>query len=254
MDLKVFAAPLAFALIAASPAAQAQSSDRINNVVLVHGAFVDGAGWEPVYRQLRAKGYKVSVVQHPTRSLAGDVAATKSVLDSLDEPAVLVGHSYGGVVVTEAGNDAKVARLVYIAAFAPDAGESVQTLSSKPAPGATPPPILPPVDGFLLIDKSRFAAAFAADVPAPRAAFLADAQLPWGVEAFAGAVTTAAWRHKPSWFLVAGDDRMIPPDAQRGMAQRAGAAVSEVRSSHAVYESMPTEVVAIIEKAATGRR
>lgn len=240
--------------VAFGAAAPTQAADaRINNVVLVHGAFVDGSGWQPVYRQLKAKGFKVSIVQHPTSSLAADVAATRAVLAAQDGPAVLVGHSYGGVVVTEAGNDAKAARLVYLAAFAPDQGESVAALAGKPQPGAPVPPILPPANGLLLLDKAGFAAAFAADLAPERAAFLADAQQPWGVQAFAGAVTAAAWKTKPSWYLVATEDSMIPPEAQRGMARRAGAMVAEVPSSHAVYESRPDEVVALIERAAAGK-
>ncbi|HSI49431.1 MAG TPA: alpha/beta hydrolase [Ideonella sp.] len=236
------------------PESQAAApAERIRNVVLVHGAFVDGGGWEQVYRLLSDKGYKVSVVQHPTLSLAADVAATKAVLDAQDGPVVLVGHSYGGVVVTEAGNDPKVARLVYIAAFMPDKGESVQKLIGEPSPGAPPPAILPPVNGFLWIDKARFASAFCADLPAPRAQFLANAQVPWGVAAFAGEVTTAAWRDKPSWSLVAQEDHMIPPDAQRGMSKRAGAVVVEARGSHAIFESKPAAVVALIERAAMNR-
>jgi pimeloyl-ACP methyl ester carboxylesterase len=230
-----------------------RAADRINNVVLVHGGFVDGGGWEPVYKALTAKGYHVSIVQNPTTSLAADVAATKAVLDAQDGPVVLVGHSYGGVVITEAGNHPKVARLAYIAAFAPDKGESVQKLIANPAPGAPVPPILAPVNGFLLLDKAKFPAAFAGDVAPARAAFLASAQVPWGVDALAGEVTEAAWRSKPSWYLVATSDKMIPPDAQRGMSKRAGATVVEAEGSHAIYESKPADVAALIDKAATSR-
>jgi pimeloyl-ACP methyl ester carboxylesterase len=222
----------------------------IKHVVLVHGGFVDGSGWEAVYKLLKAKGYNVSVVQNPTTSLAADVAATKAVLDAQDGPVILVGHSYGGVVITEAGNDPKVARLVYIAAFAPDKGESVQSLIGNPAPGSGPP-ILPPVNGFLMLDKNKFAASFAADVPPERAAFLANAQVPWGVDALAGAVTQPAWKSKPSWYLVSTEDKMIPPDAQRGMSKRAGSTVVEVAGSHAIYESKPAAVASLIETAST---
>jgi pimeloyl-ACP methyl ester carboxylesterase len=228
-----------------------QAAERVNNVVLVHGGFVDGGGWEPVYKLLKAKGYNVSIVQNPTTSLAADVAATKAVLDAQDGPVVLVGHSYGGAVITEAGNDAKVTRLVYIAAFAPDKGESVQKLIGNPPPGAPVPPILPPVNGYLMLDRAKFAAAFAGDVAPERAAFLASAQVPWGVDALAGEVTEAAWHVKPSWYLVTKDDKMIPPDAQRGMSKRAGATVVETAGSHAIYESRPATVAALIEKAAT---
>lgn len=234
----------------ADPAPQAD----VHNVVLVHGGFVDGGGWAPVYKLLTAKGYHVSIVQNPTTSLAADVAATRAVIDAQDGPVVLVGHSYGGVVISEAGNDPKVTRLVYIAAFAADNGESVQKLIANPPPGAPVPPILPPVNGFLMLDRAKFPAAFAGDVKADRAAFMADAQVPWGVEALAGEVTTAAWHVKPSWYLVTKDDKMIPPDAQRAMSKRAGAAVTEVSGSHAVYESRPADVAAIIEKAAMSKQ
>ncbi len=239
-------------LLAGSAAAFA--AERVNNVVLVHGGFVDGGGWEPVYKLLKAKGYNVSIVQNSTSSLANDVAATKAVVDAQDGPVVLVGHSYGGVVITEAGNDPKVTRLVYIAAFAPDAGESIKKMIANPAPGAPVPPILPPTNGYLLLDKSKFAASFAADVKPERASFLAAAQVPWGLEAFGGEVTTASWHSKPSWYLVTQEDKMIPPDAQRGMSKRAGATVVETHGSHAIYESKPAAVAALIEKAATSQQ
>jgi hypothetical protein len=162
-----------------------------------------------------------------------DVAATKRVLDQQDGPAILVGHSYGGVVITEAGNHPKVAALVYVAAFAPDEGESVASLIANPPPGAPVPPILPPQDGFLLLDRAKFADAFAADLDPKVAAFRADSQVPWGVAALEGAVGQPAWRSKPSWYLVATDDKMIPPPAQHTMSTRAGASVSEVKASHA---------------------
>ena len=220
-------------------------------VVLVHGGFVDGSGWQAVHQQLRRDGYTVRVVQNPTTSLRDDVAATRRVVASLDGPVVLVGHSYGGAVITEAGNDPKVAGLVYVAAFAPDAGESVATLIKDPPPGAPVPPILPPQDGFLLLDGTKFAASFAADLDPRTAAFMAESQVPWGLDALNGAVTQAAWRSKPSWYLVATDDRMIPPPAQRMMAKRAGATVSEARGSHAIYVSDPTAVAGLIATAAT---
>jgi pimeloyl-ACP methyl ester carboxylesterase len=215
-------------------------------VVLVHGGFVDGSGWEGVYKLLKNDGYKVSIVQNPTITLAEDVAATKRVIAAQDGPVILVGHSYGGAVITEAGTDPKVARLVYIAAFAPDAGESVSSLIANPAPGAPVPPILPPVDGFLLLDSAKFAASFAADVDADLAAFMADAQVPWGLDALGGAISEPAWKTKPSWYLVATDDRMIPPPAQRLMSERAGATVVEAAGSHAIYVSQPRAVAALI--------
>jgi pimeloyl-ACP methyl ester carboxylesterase len=224
----------------------------ISNIVLVHGGFVDGSGWQGVYDQLTADGYRVAVVQNPTLSLDGDVAATHQILDGLDGPAVLVGHSYGGVVITAAGNHPNVAALAYIAAFAPDKGESVSSLIADPPPGAPVPPILPPNNGFLFLDRDKFAASFAADVPAKLAAFMADSQVPWGVDALGGTPAEPAWRTKPSWYLVATDDHMIPPPAQRAMAERAGATVSETPGSHAVYVSRPAVVAAVIAQAAQG--
>jgi pimeloyl-ACP methyl ester carboxylesterase len=224
----------------------------VRNVVLVHGGFVDGSGWEGVYHALKQDGYTVAVVQNPTISLADDVAATKRVIAALDGPVVLVGHSYGGAVITEAGTDPKVTRLVYIAAFAPDAGESVNSLIKDPPPGAPVPPLLPPQDGYLLLDKTRFPAAFAGDVSPEKAAFMADSQVPWGVDALGGTISQPAWRSKPSWYLLTTEDKMIPPDAQRFMSRRAGATVVEVKGSHSVYVSQPQAVAALIETAATG--
>jgi pimeloyl-ACP methyl ester carboxylesterase len=220
------------------------------SIVLVHGGFVDGSGWEGVYNILKRDGYNVAIVQNPTRSLADDVAFTKRVVAAQTGKSLLVGHSYGGVVITEAGNDPKVAGLVYIAAFAPDKGESVSSLIANPAPGAPVPPILPPQDGYLLLDQSKFAASFAADVDEAKAGFMAVSQVPWGVDALGGAITSPAWKTKPSWYLVAKDDRMIPPPAQRAMSQRAGAKVVEVPGSHSVYVSQPQAVADLIKQAA----
>ena len=222
----------------------------MNNIVLVHGGFVDGAGWEGVYKILKRDGYKVSIVQNPTLSLAGDVAATKLILAAQDQPVILVGHSYGGVVITEAGNDPKVAGLVYIAAFAPDKGESVAALIKDPPPGAPVPPILPPQNGYLFLDNAKFAASFAGDVDPEEAAFMADSQVPWGVDALGGTISEPAWKTKPSWYLVSADDRMIPPPAQRFMSERAGATVVEEKGSHSIYVSQPKAVAALIAKAA----
>jgi pimeloyl-ACP methyl ester carboxylesterase len=224
----------------------------VKNIVLVHGGFVDGSGWQGVYNALKKNGYVVTVVQNPTLSLADDVAVTKRVLATQNGPVILVGHSYGGVVITEAGNEPKVAGLVYIAAFAPDKGESVAALIKDPPPGAPVPPILPPQDGYLFLDKTKFQAAFAADVSPDAAAFMADSQVPWGVEALSGAINQPAWRTKPSWYLVSTEDKMIPPDAQRAMSKRAGSTVVEVKGSHAVYVSQPQAVAVLIEKAAMG--
>jgi len=224
----------------------------VSNIVLVHGGFVDGSGWKGVYQILRKSGHAVTVVQNPTTSLADDVAVTKRALDQQSGRAVLVGHSYGGAVITEAGNHPTVAALVYIAAFVPDRGESVNTLIADPPPGAPVPPIVPPRDGFLFLDKDKFAASFAADVDPDLAAFMADSQVPWGVDALSGEITEPAWRTKPRWYLVTTEDRMIPPDAQRQMAQRAEATVVEVGASHSVYVSQPDAVAAIIETAVDG--
>ena len=221
-------------------------------IVLVHGGFVDGSGWEDVYKSLKKDGYAVGIVQNPTLSLADDVAVTRRTIAEQGKPVVLVGHSYGGAVITEAGNDPKVAGLVYIAAFAPDKGESVASLIKDPPPGAPVPPILPPQAGFLFLDASKFAASFAADVPKDKADFMAQSQVPWSLEALNGAVTQPAWRTKPSWYLVATDDKMIPPEAQRSMSKRAGSTVVEVKGSHAIYVSRPDAVAALIEQAAKG--
>jgi pimeloyl-ACP methyl ester carboxylesterase len=219
-------------------------------VVLVHGGFVDGSGWEGVYRILRKDGYSVSIVQNPTISLSDDVAATRRIVAAQSGRVILVGHSYGGAVITEAGNDPKVAGLVYITAFAPDRGESVSTLIKDPLPGAPVPPILPPQDGYLFLDKAKFPAAFAADVDAERAAFMADSQVPWGVGALSGTISEPAWKTRPSWYLVTTDDKMIPPSAQRFMSKRAGSIVVEVAGSHAIYVSQPDAVATLIERAA----
>jgi pimeloyl-ACP methyl ester carboxylesterase len=230
---------------------QADTNAGIKNVVLVHGGFADGSGWQGVYTALKRDGYSVSVPQHPTISLADDVAVVRRAIDALEGPVVLVGHSYGGAVITEAGTHPNVAALVYIAAFAPDAGESVQTLIANPAPGAPVPPILPPQDGFLFLDAAKFPAAFAADVDRETAEFMGDAQVPWGIEALTGTITTPAWRSKRSWYLVATEDKMIPPDAQRAMATRAGATIVEAAGSHAIYVAKPQPVASLIVQAAT---
>lgn len=226
------------------------SANTSHRIVLVHGGFVDGSGWQGVYDLLTADGYRVSIVQNPTLSLEDDVAVTTRTITSDERPVILVGHSYGGVVITEAGTHDQVDALVYIAAFAPDKGESVNTLIANPAPGAPVPPILAPRDGFLFLDRDRFAASFAGDLPPAQAAFMADSQVPWGVDALAGTVSEPAWRMKPSWYLVATDDRMIPPPAQRAMAERAGATTTEAPGSHSVYLSQPQAVAELIKQAA----
>src|SRR2546422_9074464 len=241
---------LALGATAAPVQGQAQLAMQRPTIVLVHGGFVDGSGWEGVFKRLRKNGYTVTIVQNPTTSLSDDVAATRRAIAASSGPEILVGHSYGGVVITEAGNDPKVVGLVYIAAFAADKGESVAKLIQNPAPGAPAPPILPPQDGFLFLDKARFAASFAADVDAPLAALMAQSQVPWGVNPVNRAVTAASWRTNPDLYLVATDDRMIPPVAQRFMSKRAGSTVRESPGSHAIYVSRPAPVVALIEQAA----
>ena len=220
-------------------------------VVLVHGGFVDGSGWQEVYRLLKEDGYSASIVQNPTLSLEGDAAATKRVVDAQDEPVILVGHSYGGAVITEAGNDPNVAALVYVAAFAPDKSESVNTLIEGFPKDGPQPPILPPQDGFLFLDREKFHDSFAADVDAELAGFMADSQVPWGLDALGGTISEAAWATKPSWYLVTTEDRMIPPSAQREMSGRAGATVEEAAASHSVYVSLPATVAELVKKAAS---
>lgn len=241
-----------FSIGAGELMAQTSASTVVKNIVLVHGGFVDGSGWKGVYDVLKKDGYTVTIVQNPTISLADDVAVTKRAIAMQNGPVILVGHSYGGAVITEAGNDPKVAGLVYVAAFALDKGESVSSLIKDPPPGAPVPPIMPPVDGFLLLDKTKFPASFAGDVKPEEAAFMADSQVPWGLNALQGTISAAAWKAKPSWYLLTTEDRMIPPDAQRMMAKRAGATVVEVKGSHAVYVSQPQAVAHLIEEAATG--
>jgi pimeloyl-ACP methyl ester carboxylesterase len=232
----------------------AASNSETMNVVLVHGAWADGSGWEGVYKSLRKENFSVSVVQNPTISLTDDVQATRRVLATQNGPVILVGHSYGGAVITEVGNDPKVVALVYIAGWVPDKGESVSSLIKdlieNGPPGAPAPPILPPQDGFLLLDKAKFPASFAGDVDPERAAFMADSQVPWGLAAVSETISEPAWKTKPSWSLVATEDRMIPPPAQRFMSNRAGATVVEVAGSHAVFVSQPAVVANLIVQAA----
>jgi pimeloyl-ACP methyl ester carboxylesterase len=225
-------------------------SNETPTVVLVHGAFADASSWNGVIERLQATGVPVTAPANPLRGIAADSAYLASVLEQIDGPVLAVGHSYGGAVITEAGNHEKVAGLGYIAAFAPDQGESVGTLIAGFPTDGPQPPILPPEDGFLFLDREKFAASFAADVASELAAFMADAQVPWGVGGPGGVISEAAWRSKPSWYLVAADDRMIPPSAQRTMAERIGATVSETPGSHAVYVSNPAAVANLITQAA----
>src|ERR1700744_4293158 len=237
-------------LTVATGAAQTAAGADMKNVVPGHGGLVAGSGWQGVYNILSKDGYKVTVVQNPTISLEDDVAFTKRALAAQDGPAILVGHSYGGAVITEAGNDPKVAGLVYVAAFAPDAGESVSALLAKPTPGYAAPPILPPVDGYLFLDRAKFASAFAADVKPAEAKFMADSQVPWNVSCLNGKITTPAWKSKPSWYLLTKDDHMIPAPLQATMSKRANATTVETAGSHAIYVSNPKVVAHIIEEAA----
>ncbi|RTL59370.1 MAG: alpha/beta hydrolase [Sphingobacteriales bacterium] len=222
---------------------------KVKNVVLVHGAWADGSGWEAVYKILKAKGYHVTIVQNPNTSLAEDVRITRAVLALQDGPVILVGHSYGGAIITEAGDTSNVAALVYVAAFALDAGESLAKLLQAGPPNPNSP-ILPPSNGFIWLDKAKFHSEFCADLPIAQAAFMADAQVPVGLGAVTGEVTNPAWKNKKSWYIVAKKDRMIPPDAERMMAKRADASVTEIDASHALYISHPAEVAEVIEKAA----
>src|SRR6266516_1751062 len=254
MKQQVLMVALALGTAAAPVHGHVVMAQQRPTIVLVHGGFVDGSGWQGVYKILRKDGYTVRIVQNPTISLAGDVAATRLIVDAQEGRVLLVGHSYGGAVITEAGNDPKVIGLVYITAFAPDKGESVQSLIKDPPPGAPVPPILPPVNGYLLLDKAKFPASFAGDLEKGKAAFMADSQVPWGLEALSGAISDPAWKHKPSWYLIVTDDKMIPIAAQRLMAKRAGSTVVEVGGSHAIYVSNPKAVAEIIEKAAEGAK
>jgi pimeloyl-ACP methyl ester carboxylesterase len=232
--------------------AQEKNTQNVKDVVIVHGAFADGSGWQSVYKILTMKGYSVTVVQNPTISFDDDVAAAKRAIDAQDGPVILVGHSYGGAVISQAGSDPKVAGLVYIAAFALDNGESVGSWIKNWPPGVPAPPVLPPQDGFLLLDPEKFPAAFAADVKPDVAEFMASSQVPWGLAALNGVVTDAAWKTKPSWYLLTTEDHMIPPDTERFLAKRAGSKVVEIKASHAVFLSHPDAVASLIEQAASG--
>jgi pimeloyl-ACP methyl ester carboxylesterase len=221
------------------------------SVVLVHGAFVDGSGWQAVHTLLSEDGYEVLVVQNPTVTLEGDVAATERAIAAARHPVVLVGHSYGGAVVTEAGDNPKVKAIAYVAAFVPDAGESVAALNEAPAEaGESKAPVLPPEEGYLIVDPVQFPDAFAADVDPATTRFMAAAQVPWWLGAATAPVTRVGWKVKPTFYLVAKADRMVPPSAQRRMAERAGARLSEIDSSHGAMLSHPQEVAAFISAAA----
>ena len=242
----VAAAAAAIAVLSAAVAPA--RAEPVKNIVLVHGAFADGSGWQHVADILVKDGYTVSVVQEPLTSLADDVAATKRVLDLQGGPTILVGHSYGGVVITEAGNAPNVVGLVYIAAFIPDKGESAVSLLSQAPPANND--MRATKDDFLYIDPAAFPADFAADLPPTDASFMAHSQAMLAKAAGGAPVTTAAWHQKKSWALVASRDRNINPDLERTMAKRAGSETIEVPASHAVYVSRPEEVARLIDRAA----
>jgi pimeloyl-ACP methyl ester carboxylesterase len=227
----------------------AATAATTRNIILVHGFFADGSGWRAVSDILTHDGYNVSIVQEPQTSFVDDVKATLRTVDAQNGPSILVGHSYGGAVITEVGNDAKVAGLVYIAAFAPDAGESSIDLAKK-IPSASNS-IKATADGYLYFDPARFHADFAADVPAAEASFMAKSQVMPAVQAATAPITTAAWKTKPSWALVATADRTVNPELERFMSKRAGSKTIEVKSSHVAYLSHPKEVAHLIEQAAT---
>ena len=237
-----------FAVLSSAAIVAPARAEPVKNIVLVHGAFADGSGWKPVADILRKDGYAVSVVQEPLTSLADDVAATKRVLEMQQGPTILVGHSYGGVVITEAGNAPNVVGLVYIAAFIPDQGESaVGLLSTAPAANND---LRATKDGFLYLDPAAFPADFAADLPPAEAHFMAHSQGMLAKAAATAPVKTAAWHQKKSWALIATRDHNINPDLERSMAKRAGSETIEVAASHAVYVSEPEDVARLIERAA----
>jgi pimeloyl-ACP methyl ester carboxylesterase len=236
-------------LLGCSQGVVAAPPTGIKNVVLVHGAFADGSGWETVANILAKDGYNVAVVQPPETSYAEDVKFTRALIDRQTGPVVLVGHSYGGSIITEAGNDPKVAALVYIAAFAPDTGESPAAIEKALPPASTG--IKATDDGYFYIDPAVFAADFAADVPPAKAAFMAISQVLISADSFTSPIKTPAWKSKPSWYMVATKDRSINPDQERMMAKRAHAKTVEVNSSHVAYISHPSETAKLIEEAAT---
>lgn len=254
LGIPVLAAALALGAATASNAQTAPpGSEPVRNVVLVHGAFADGSGWRGVYDDLTGRGYRVTIVQNPLTSFADDVAATRRVLDRQVGPVILVGHSYGGTVITEAGNDPKVAGLVYVAAFAPDSGQSTGDLLAEiPAPPEFV--VEPGADGFGFISLEKFKAGFAADTTDADAAFLRDSQVPIAMANFGAAVTEAAWKTRPSWAVIATEDRAIDPRLQRLMAERAGSEAVDVVASHVPFLTQPRAVADVIDRAARNVR
>ena len=245
---KYFRFATALAALTLAAGASAATSPPTKNVVLVHGAFADGSGWMAVAKILEKDGFKVSVAQPPETSLEDDVAATNRTIDAMGGPVVLVGHSYGGIIITAAGNNAHVKSLVYVAAFQPDTGESLGSLSAGKPPASSGPK--PSPDGFLYLDRADFHADFCADLPGPQADFMALSQVGLSVKAAGAPATTPAWKNKPSFAIVATNDRAINPDLERSMYKRAGSTVTELASSHVAYISHPAEVAAVIERAA----
>jgi pimeloyl-ACP methyl ester carboxylesterase len=246
----MMACGIAIAALVTLPAS-AQQATPVKNIVLVHGAFVDGSGWKPVYEILVSKGYHVSIVEQPLTSFEDDLAAIKRVLDLQNGPCILVGHSYGGGLITEAGNDSHVAGLVYIAAHAPDKGES-EADNGKRMPSAYKS-LLKPANGFDYINPTQFAADFAGDLPLKQATFMANSQMPIADRAFHAIIQNPAWRTKPSWYMVAKSDRIINPDLERMYAKRANSHTVEIEgASHSVFESHPKEVANLIIEAAKG--
>lgn len=230
-------------------AAHAAPAGAVKNVVLVHGAFADGSGWKAVYDILRRDGYNVSIVQPPETSLEEDIAATNRILDQQDGPTILVGHSYGGMIISGAGNHARVKALVYVAAFQPEVGESLGSLQASKPPAASS--IISSPDGFLFLNRANFHADFAADLPAAEADLMARSQVALSAKAAGTPATAPAWKTKPSYAIVATEDRAINPDLERSMYQRSKSTMIEIKGSHAIYMSQPKAVAAFIEKAAT---
>jgi pimeloyl-ACP methyl ester carboxylesterase len=247
MKHKFFSLMILFVMVFAYGA-----SAQVKNIVLVHGAWADVSGWDAVYKILTAKGYHVDVVSTANQTLTGDADAVKAVLARQTGPVILVGHSYGGAVITEAGDTSSVVGLVYISAFAPDAGETLLGLLKSGPPNPESGILLPPVDGLIWYDVAKFHKDFCPDLPAAQAAFMASSQTPSGLATFTTPLTKAAWKGRPSWAVISTEDRMIPPDAERFMAKRANAKITEIKASHVAFMSHPKEVAAVIEAAASG--
>ena len=238
------------ALLASGNIANAQKT--VKNIVLVHGSFGDGCGWEGIYKILTKEGYKVSIASNPLTGFADDVAAVKRVIDRQDGPVILVGHSYGGAVITEAGNDPRVAGLVYISAFVPDANQTLLQLLQSGLPAPTSGGLPPDANGFVWYDQAKFHASFCADLSDEQASFMAASQIPLSASVLGSSINEPAWKTKPSWYIVATEDHELSPDAERLAAKRAGATVTEIKGSHVVFISQPKAVSAVIEAAAQG--